>query len=69
MRQLIDFDRTHIKAGATKTVSFDVPYDLNALRYWDEEKYEFVVEPGAMELQVGASSADIKLKKQIQIAV
>lgn len=68
IKQLVNFDRLHIKAGATRTVNFELPYEERALRYWDEDKYEFVVEPGTVDIIIGASSADIKLKGQIQLA-
>jgi beta-glucosidase len=69
IKQLVNFDRAHIKAGATGHVSFQLSYEDRALRYWDETRYEFVVEPGAVDVLVGASSADIKLKEQIQLSV
>jgi beta-glucosidase len=68
IKQLADFDRVHLKAGETKSVSFDLPYEHQALRCWDEAKYEFVVEPGPLEVMVGASSADIRLKEELQLS-
>jgi beta-glucosidase len=68
IKQLADFDRVHLKAGETKTVSFDLPYEHEALRYWDEAKYAFVVEPGPLDVMVGASSADIRLKEEVQLS-
>ena len=67
-KQLVNFDRVHLKAGETRSVSFDLAHEDNALRYWDEDKYEFVVEPGTVEVMAGASSADIKLKQEIQLS-
>lgn len=67
IKQLVNFDRVHLKAGQSTTVSFVLPYDDPALRYWDEDKYEFVVPPGTVDLMIGASSADIKLKTQFQL--
>ncbi len=65
--QLVNFDRVHLKAGETKSVSLDLDYESNALRYWDEDKYEFVVEPARVEVMVGASSADIKLRGELEL--
>ena len=48
-KQLANFERVHLKAGETKTVGLDLAYDHEALRYWDETKFEFVVEPGPFE--------------------
>jgi beta-glucosidase len=68
IKQLANFDRFHIKAGETRTVSFELAYEDKALQYWDETKYAFVVEPGAVEVMVGASSADIRLKEELQLS-
>ncbi len=67
IKQLVNFARVHIKAGESRTVSFDLPYDERALAYWDDGKYDFVVEAGTVDVMVGASSADIKLKGQLQL--
>ena len=68
IKQLANFDRVHLKAGETRTVSFELAYEHEALRYWDETKYEFVVEPGPLDVMVGASSADIRLKEELQLS-
>ena len=56
--------RPAVKPGETRTVTFELtPEDmqlLNAQRRW-------VVEPGAFEVQVGSSSADIRLKQRFEI--
>lgn len=66
-KQLADFKRVSIKAGQRQTVRLELDYASQALRYWDESKYRFIVEPGTIELEVGASSADIRLKKQVPL--
>jgi beta-glucosidase len=63
----VNFDRVPLKAGETKTVSFELLHEDRALRYWDESKYEFVMEPGPLDIMIGASSADIRLKGQIHL--
>jgi len=68
IKQLVNFDRIHLKAGETRTVNFDLAHDDRALSYWDEDKYEFVVKPGTVDVMIGASSADIRLKEQIQVS-
>lgn len=67
--QLVNFDRVPIKAGETQTVRMELPYGQNALRYWDESKYEFVVEPGTVDVMVGSSSANIRLRDTLQLTV
>ncbi len=69
IKQLVNFDRVHLKAGETRTVSFDLAHGDRALRYWDESRYDFVAEPGPVDVMIGASSADIRLKGQVQLAV
>jgi beta-glucosidase len=51
--------------GHTRTVSFKLP--ASALAYWDASTHAWVVEPGAVELQVGASSSDIRVRRQIDV--
>ncbi len=67
IKQLVGFDRIHLKAGETQNVSFDLAHDDQALRYWDEDRYEFIVEPGTVDVMVGASSADMRLKANLQL--
>jgi beta-glucosidase len=63
LRQLKGFRRVHIPAGESRQVSLRLePEDLS---YWSEEAGRFVVEPGRLNLMVGASSADIRLRKQL----
>jgi len=68
LKQLVNFDRVHINAGTSKTVSFELVYEDEGLRYWDETKSTFVVEPGLMEIMIGASSVDIRLKEELQLS-
>lgn len=57
--ELKGFQRVHVKAGESKTVSFVItPHMLSMLN----EQLQRVVEPGAFQLMIGASSSDIKLK-------
>jgi beta-glucosidase len=69
VKQLANFERVHLKAAETKKVNLDLPYEHDALRYWDEAKHQFVVEPGTLELLIGASSADIRLTEEVQLSV
>jgi hypothetical protein len=34
---------------------------------WDRRKKSYAVEPGEIELQIGASSADIRLKESMTV--
>ena len=63
--ELRGFKRVALQPGETKTV--EIPLAASSLGYWDANKQSFVVEPGKLELRVGASSADIRLKKTISL--
>jgi len=58
------FERIRLRPGETKTVSFIVSPDLLAV--WNPAMQR-VVEPGRFEAQVGASSADIRLRGEFEI--
>ncbi|MEI7908174.1 MAG: glycoside hydrolase family 3 C-terminal domain-containing protein [Verrucomicrobiota bacterium] len=63
--ELRGFDRIHLKPGEKQTVTFTVPGDK--LAFFDVKSHAFVVEPGAFDLLVGASSADIRLRGRIVV--
>jgi len=60
------FERVHLAAGESKTVT--LPLSADALRYWDDASKRWVLEAGAVEVRVGASSDDIRQKATINIA-
>jgi beta-glucosidase len=64
-RELKDFQKVDLKAGETKTVYFTLKE--RDLSFWDEKSSSWMVEPGKFEILIGASSADIRLKKGIII--
>ncbi|MDR0974036.1 MAG: glycoside hydrolase family 3 C-terminal domain-containing protein [Prevotellaceae bacterium] len=66
IKQLKGFERVMIPAGQTKTVSFELTAE--DLAYWDMSKEAFVTESGAVNLMVGASSADIRLTKKLNVS-
>jgi len=65
VRELKDFVRVTLNPGDTKTVTFSLP--VSDLSFWDVRSNQFVVEKGAVEIDVGASSADIRLSGQVQV--
>ena len=65
LRELKGFGRINIPRGATRTVT--VPLKADSLAYWDETANKFVVETEPVEILVGASSADIRLRKTVQV--
>lgn len=64
IRQLKGFERIHLKKGETKTVQFTL--DRESLSFWNI-KNDFVLEPGVFEVQIGASSEDIRQKIQFDV--
>jgi beta-glucosidase len=64
--ELKGFRRVTVASGATERV--ELPLKASDLGYWDEEKKAFTVEPETVELRIGSSSADIRLKKTISLA-
>jgi len=57
-RALCGFDRVHLKAGETKTVSLTVP--ASALRRWSTDSKIYATPSGEWMIGAGASSADIR---------
>ena len=67
IRQLAGFQRITLKPGETQTVSLRLAHDHIALRYWDDAKNAFTYDPGDIDLLVGSSSADIRLRGKIEL--
>jgi beta-glucosidase len=51
------FERVHLQAGETKTLSFTIP--RNELKLYNRDM-KFVLEPGEFRVMVGSSSSDIR---------
>jgi len=66
IKQLRKFERLSLKKNETKTVEFklDVSKDM---RHYDAMQRKYAVEPGDFEIQIGASSSDIRLKRQVSV--
>jgi beta-glucosidase len=65
LKQLRGFARVNIKAGETKNVV--IPLKGEDLAYWNEKNHGFTVEAGKVELLIGASSQDIRMKKTLAV--
>ncbi|MGQ1784599.1 glycoside hydrolase family 3 C-terminal domain-containing protein [Saccharicrinis sp. GN24d3] len=66
VKQMRKFERISLKKGETKTVNFELNVNED-FRYYDSMCREYMVEPGEFEIQVGASSEDIRLKEIITV--
>lgn len=64
-KSLRGFQRLNIKKGETKKVT--ITLNGNDLRTYDETKGAYSVEAGQYEIQIGASSEDIRLKETITL--
>jgi beta-glucosidase len=51
--------------GEQKTV--EIPLTAKSLAYWDEAQHGWTVESGVIEVRVGGSSADTRLKSAITV--
>lgn len=65
IRSLRAFRRVQLRPGETKTLEFRIP--ANELAWYDTAKHAFVTEPGVYDVQVGASSDDIRLRGKLRI--
>ncbi len=66
IKELKGFKRIAVKAGETQHVTIELNADQ--LAYWNVDEHRFVVEPGKIEIMIGASSADVKLKRVVEVS-
>lgn len=65
IKELKGFERISLKSGESRMVQIKLRKDL--LRYWDEAEGKFVYPSGNYNMMVGASSADIRLQRDVSI--
>ena len=65
IRELRGFRRISLRPRETRMVRFRL--DASALAYWDVDTHGWAVEDGPVVLEVGASSADIRLERTITV--
>ncbi len=63
--ELKDFQKVKLNAGESKTIEFTI--DKEKLSFYNN-KLEWGPEPGDFEVMIGASSADIKLRSDFELA-
>jgi beta-glucosidase len=66
IRELRGIERVTLKPGEARQLSFTVKPDRD-LTIYDDEKKAYAVDPGKFEVQVGASSADIRQKATLTV--
>ena len=64
-RDLRGFKRITLEPGERRTVRFTLP--ASSLAYWNTATHAWEVEADSVALEVGASSADIRLRRTIRM--
>jgi beta-glucosidase len=64
-QQLCAFQRVTVLHGQNATVEFTIP--TSTLRHWDTQAKAYVIDAGEYELQIGASSADIRQTSKLSV--
>ena len=64
-KDLRGYQRVSLKPGETKTVTFSLP--ASSLAYWNTATHGWTVEADRVNLQVGGSSADVRLSKTVAV--
>jgi beta-glucosidase len=64
VRELKDFQKVRLAPGESKALHFAI--DREKLSFFDEQ-LRWTAEPGAFDLMVGASSADIRLRSEFEL--
>ncbi|AHG88100.1 glycoside hydrolase family 3 domain protein [Gemmatirosa kalamazoonensis] len=65
IKDLRGYRRVSLKPGETRTVSF--PLAARSLAYWNTERHAWAVESEPVELQVGGSSADVRVTRTLAV--
>ncbi len=64
VNRLVGYAHVPLAAGESATVTFEVPADVSAFTGRDGNK---IVEPGLLELRLGASSGDVRMKALVEL--
>jgi beta-glucosidase len=65
-KELRGFQRVHLRPGEEREVSFTLTPETD-LRHYDEQRKAYTVDAGAYEVQLGASSEDIRTSKRFTV--
>jgi beta-glucosidase len=63
--ELKAFSRVELKPGESQAIKLQL--DRSAFEYWSPQTKAWTLDPGTFEIQIGASSRDIRLKAPIEI--
>ena len=67
LKELRGIERFALRPGEVREVSFTLLPERD-LTYWDTQRDTYAVDPGSYEIQLGASSADIRLKTALSVS-
>ena len=67
VHELKAFTRVELNPGEAKTVQLQFWLDPSTLGYWNPTTKQWTLDPGQFEIQVGASSRDIRLKAPVEV--
>ena len=67
VHELKGFQRVQLNPGESKSVKLQLWLDPSTLGYWSPETKQWTLDPGTFEIQVGASSRDIRLKAPVEV--
>lgn len=65
VKELKGFKKVFLKPGESRRITLDIP--VSSLAFYSEAQSQFVVEPGELILQLGASASDIKQKISVEV--
>lgn len=63
--ELKGFKRIALRPGDSRTVTLDLKGEQ--LAYWNVPRHQFVVEDDPIQIMIGSSSADIRLKRTVKV--
>jgi beta-glucosidase len=64
-KELKQFAKVTLQPGQSQTIEVVLP--VNAFKFYDDTKHDWVLEPGKFEIWVGASSRDIRQKVGVEL--
>ncbi len=64
-KELKAFKKIKVNAGGSAIVTLDIP--VESLKYWDEDKHDWVLEPGNIELLLAHDAGNVAAKLECQI--
>ena len=65
VKELKGFKKVFLKPGESRRITLDIP--VSSLAFYSEAQSQFVVEPGELILQLGASASDIKQRISVEV--